>query len=222
MIKEITVAGIKLNNYSALENLTHIGNNMDNNVFTRIEEVSMKTLLLAKEDEVVKETIEAMDITVIAETGILDAVGQNTILRKREIERRDFFFQLMRILERNGYTVYILGETVKEVESASQYLKDEFSRLKLVGGKATEEVAGADEGIVNAINMVAPDVIVSILPSPMQEYFFSEHKSMIFTKIWYGIGADKLTGGKHTLGAQILKWLREKKLRNIIEREEVL
>lgn len=63
MIKEITIAGIKLNNYSALENLTQIVKNLQNNVFTTVEDVYMKTILLAKEDESVKETLESMDIT---------------------------------------------------------------------------------------------------------------------------------------------------------------
>lgn len=63
MIKEITIAGIKLNNYSALENLTQIVKNLQNNVFTTVEDVYMKTILLTKEDESVKETLESMDIT---------------------------------------------------------------------------------------------------------------------------------------------------------------
>lgn len=220
MIKEIIVAGIKLNSYSTLENLTHIGNNLDSNVFTGIEDVYMKTLLLAKEDEVVRKAIESMDVTIVAENEILDAVGENTILRKHEIERREFFFQLMRILERNGYTVYILGETTKEVEETCQYLSDEFSRLKIVGAKALEENSGADEGVVNDMNMIAPDVVISVLPSPMQERFFLEHKSMLSAKIWYGAGSEKIIGRKHTFGAMLMKKLREKKFKNMIEREE--
>ena len=39
MIKEITVAGIKLNSYTALENLTQIGRRLDNNVFTTVQEI---------------------------------------------------------------------------------------------------------------------------------------------------------------------------------------
>ncbi|MBQ6844994.1 MAG: WecB/TagA/CpsF family glycosyltransferase [Agathobacter sp.] len=220
MIKEITVAGTKLNSYTTLENLTRIGNNLDNNVFTGIEEVYMRTLLMAKEDKVVKEALESMDVTIVAENEILDAVGENTILRRHEIERREFFFQLMRILERNGYTVYILGDEVKEVEETCQYLTDEFSRLKLVGAKALEENQGSEEGVVNDINMIAPDVIISILPSPMQEGFFVEHKSKFSARIWYGAGYHKITGGKHTLGAKLVKKFREMKLKNIIERDE--
>ena len=219
MIKEIIVAGIKLNNYSVLENLTQISKNLEANVFTTIEEIYMKTILLAKEDESVKETIESLDVTVIAEAGILDAVGQATILRKAEIERRDFFFQLMKILERNGHTVYILGETEKEVTAASEYIADRFPRMKMAGSKALEEIVGAEIGVVNDINMIAPDVILSLLPSPVQEQFLKEHKTMFLAKIWYGISPEKFMEQRVTFWDKCVKFIRKYTLRRYIQED---
>lgn len=220
MIKEITVAGIKLNSYTALENLTKIGNRLDSNVFTTVEEVYMRTLLLAKEDEVVKNTIESLDVTVIAENGVWDAVGENTSLRRREIEKREFFFQLMRILQRNNYSIYVLGQTLQEVALSCEYIAEEFPRLNVVGAKALEECIGADEGIINDINMAAPDVVISVLPSPMQEHFLAEHKAMMSTRLWYGIGSGMISGQKHSLKYMILKKLREYKLMNYVKDED--
>ena len=222
MIKEIIVAGVKLNNYSVLENLTQIAKNLETNVFTTIEEIYMKTILLAKEDETVKDTLESMDITVISEIGILDAVGQATILRKAEIERREFFFQLMKILERNGHTVYVLGEAEKEVSEACQYIADEFPRMQVIGSVALAEIAGAEDGIVNDINMLAPDVIISILPSPMQERFLKEYKAMFLAKIWYGIGAEKIAGTRLTFLAKIKKFFRKLILNRYVKEEEAI
>ena len=219
MIKEIIVAGIKLNSYTALENLTNIGKRLDNNVFTAIEDVYMRTLLLAKEDEVVKEVIESLDATVIAENGVWDAAGENTSLRRREIERREFFFQLMHILERNKYSVYILGEESQEVSDAAEYIAGEFPRLNVVGTAALEECVGADEGIINNINLLAPDVIISVLPSPKQEHFFAENKKMLSTRLWYGIGSKKIAGQKHSLKYLILKKLRKYKLMDYVKKE---
>ena len=62
MIKEIIVAGIKLNNYTAIENLFHMHEYMEKNRFVTVQEIYMKTLLLAQEDEVVKTAIENIDI----------------------------------------------------------------------------------------------------------------------------------------------------------------
>ena len=220
MIKEIIVAGIKLHNYTVLENLTQIAKNLEANVFTTIEEVYMKTILLAKEDESVKETLESIDVAVIAETGILDAVGQSTILRRAEVERREFFFQLMKILERNGYTVCILGDVVKEVGTASQYIAEEFPRMKVVGVQVLDEVTDTEDKVVNDINMLAPDVILSVLPSPKQELFLKEYKRMLLAKIWYGVGAQKIVGVRLTFSAKIMKFLRKHTLKRYIQEEK--
>ena len=198
MIKEITVAGIKLHNYNVLENLTRITRNLEANVFTTIEEVYMKTVLLAKEDESVKEVLESIDVTVIAETDILDAVGQATMLRRAEIERREFFFQFMKILERNGYTMYILGDDSKEVENAQQYIAESFPRMKVVGTQVLDKESGAEDKIINQINMIAPDVILSVFQSPVQEYFLMKYGKMLLAKIWYGIGVQKISGERLT------------------------
>lgn len=220
MIKEIIVAGIKLNSYTALENLTNIGRRLDNNVFTTVEDVYMRTLLLAKEDEAVREVVESLDVTVIAENGVWDAAGENSSLRRREIERREFFFQLMHILERNKYSVYILGEETQEVAVACEYIAGEFPRLEVVGTAALEECVGADEGIINNINLLAPDVIISVLPSPKQEHFLAENKRMLSTKLWYGIGSGKIAGQKHSLKYILLKMLRKHRLMDYVKRED--
>ena len=220
MIKEIIVAGIKLNSYTALENLTEIGKRLDANVFTTVEEIYMRSLLLAKEDSLVKETIEALDVTVIAENGVWDAAGENSGLRRREIEKREFFFQLMRILQRNHYSIFVLGKTVQEVTESCEYIAEEFPRLQVVGAQALEECVGAEEGIINDINMAAPDVVISVLPSPNQEYFLAEHKAMMSTRLWYGIGSGKIAGQKHSLKYMLLKKLRKYRLMNYVKNEE--
>ena len=219
MIKEFTVAGIKLNSYNALENLTQIGKNLDNHVFTAVEEIYMRTLLLAKEDETVKEVVEALDITVIAENGVWDAVGENTSLRRREIERREFFFQLMRILERNKYSIFVLGEDSQEIAQTSEYIAEEFPRLNVAGMVALAECSGAEEDVINDINTIAPDVIVCVLPSPMQEHFLANHKAMLSTRLWYGIGSGKIAGQKHSLKYMFLKNLRKYRLMNYVRDE---
>ncbi|MBR3811676.1 MAG: WecB/TagA/CpsF family glycosyltransferase [Agathobacter sp.] len=220
MIKEITIAGIKLNSYTAMENLTRIGENLDNHVFTTVEEVYMRTVLLAKEDEVVKEVVEALDVTVIAENGVWDAAGENTSLRRREIEKREFFFQLMRILERNKYSVFILGKENQEIAQTCEYIAEEFPRLNIMGMATLADSTGADEGIINDINTIAPDVIISVLPSPIQEHFLANHKAMLSTRLWYGVGSGVIVEQKHSLKYMLLKNLRKRRLMNYVKDEE--
>lgn len=213
MIKEINVAGIKLNNYSVHEQLMQVEKNMVENVFTSIEDIYMRTLLYAKEDEIVKSEIESMGITVIADAEILEAAEASTILGKREIETREFFFQLMKRVERNGMSVFIVGDSHKDALVALEYLREEFPRMILKGYRLMDESIASHENVINEINMIAPDVIVSVLPSPDQEHFLADHKGMISAKIWYGLGRGKIDGQKHSLSTMFWKKFRLYKLK---------
>lgn len=91
MIKKIDIAGIQVDNYTVRESIMLVEKNMSRQIFTTLEEVNMQMLLLAETDERMRESLEKLDYSVIAETGILNAVGENSIQRKREIEDHDFY-----------------------------------------------------------------------------------------------------------------------------------
>ena len=219
MIKEINVAGIKLDNYSVRESMMMLEKALSTGMFTIVEEVNMKTLLLAQENEVVKEAIESVDMAVIADADILKAVEEPSLQRRAETEENAFFFQLMKRLDRNKKSVFLLGQTEEEIKIAEEYINDEFSHILIVGKQALENCSGATEGIVNNINMVVPDVIISVLPTPIQEEFLVEYKDMISTNLWYGIGQDRFGVQKRSLKSIVLKWFRSRKLMEYIKKD---
>ena len=104
MIKKIDIAGIQLDNYTVREMIMKIDRCMSERAFTTVEEINMDTLHLAASDDEVKQAIEVLDYTVIAETGILSAASADTLQRRHEIEDHDFFYELMKRIERNHKT----------------------------------------------------------------------------------------------------------------------
>ena len=104
MIKTIDFAGIVLDNYSVRETIMNVEKNMSDQGFHTIEEVNMDTLMQAETDEVIKDALQMAEHTVIAEAGILDAVGAGSYQRRHEIEHHDFFYELMKRIERNHKT----------------------------------------------------------------------------------------------------------------------
>ena len=75
MIKTIDFAGIELDNYTVREMIMNVEKDMSDHGFHTIEEVNMDTLMLAETDELVRKAIGFAEHTVIAENGILEAVG---------------------------------------------------------------------------------------------------------------------------------------------------
>ena len=220
MIKEICVAGIKLGNYTVRESLMRIDRAFYENNFTTVEEVYMRSLFLAREDQVVKQVIESMDVIVIAEMGILDVAGEKNLQRKYEIEENEFFYQLLKRIERGNKKIFLLGEIEKEIELAREFILDEFPKVTIAGALALSKCVGDEESVINEINTQTPDVIISVLPSPKQEHFLHCHKDKLSANLWYGIGDGKFAKRRHRITTALIKLFRVKKLMKYIKRYE--
>ena len=48
--------------------------------------------------------------------------------------------------------------------------------------------SGLEESIINEINSVEPDCILSVLPYPAQESFISDAKALLNARVWIGFG----------------------------------
>lgn len=142
MIKTIDFAGIELDNYTVREMIMNVEKDMSDHGFHTIEEVNMDTLMLAETDELVRKAIGFAEHTVIAENGILEAVGAGSYQHRHEIEHHDFFFELMKRVERNHQTVFVIGDTAEHVEKTCAFCQSilenarswEQKRLKTVRG----------------------------------------------------------------------------------------
>ena len=110
MIKSVDFAGIQLDNYTVRETIMNVEKNMSDHGLHTIEEVNMDTLMLADSDDTVRAALDFVEHTVIAENGILEAVGAGSYQRKHEIEHHDFFYEMMKRIERNHKTVFIIGD----------------------------------------------------------------------------------------------------------------
>lgn len=212
MIKTIDFAGIVLDNYSVHETIMNVEKNMSDHGFHTIEEVNMDTLMQAETDEVIKDALQMAEHTVIAEAGILDAVGAGSYQRRHEIEHHDFFYELMKRIERNHKTLFVIGDSMERVEQMCERIADRNPKCEIVGMEALDECSGATDAVVNEINALAPDVILSIIPSPQQEHFLMENREKMSAELWYGLGKIELGKQGSRLALKIRKLVRTHKL----------
>ena len=179
MIKTIDVAGIELDNYSVRETIMNVEKNMSDNGFHTIEEVNMEMLLQAESDEVIREALASVEHTVIAERGILEAVGADSYQRKHEIDHHDFFYEMMKRIERNRKTIFVVGEKMEQTEQMCERIMDLYPKCEVIGAEAIEECSGNLDALINEINSQTPDVIISVIPSPLQEHFLVENREKL-------------------------------------------
>lgn len=205
MIKKIDILGLQLDNHTVREAMMQVERYLNDDVLNTIENISMKTLLAAEEDPVVREAVETMDLTVISEKEIIQAAGVATMQRVQETKEKDFAVEFFRRVERNRKRVFLLGETAADIARVKGELNTRFPKAVFAGEYALEQCVGDFDAVINEMNITAPDVILSILPTPGQEHFLMEHKDKIHANIWYGAGELEIPEKKRRCIGRIIK-----------------
>lgn len=189
MIKKVDILGIQLDNYTVREAIMCAERYLSNDVLNTIESISHQMLIASQTDAVSRSVIGSLDLAVIGEKEILQAVGLESMQRTREIEENDFYFEFFKRIERNKKSVFLLGETEERLDELKKEFAQRFPKLIFAGEYAIEKCVGDLEAVINDMNATTPDVIVSVLPPPLQEHFLYEHRDKMNASIWYGIGA---------------------------------
>lgn len=216
MMKKINVGDLELNNSTVRESIMIVERAIAEQGFVAMEEVTLRTLLMADEDEKVSEGLREVDHTVIADVEILQAAKQQNMQRKFEIQDHTFFFELMKRLERNGKRVFLLGDSSAVIEERIQFIASRFPKLSIVGTGALKDMLDNTDSIINDINSLSPDAVISLLPAPYQEVFLLENKGKISTNFWYGMGEIDPSEEKVGLFARLKKWRLKKDLEKAI------
>lgn len=212
-MNKVDILGIHIQIYSAKEALRLCIGFLKNGAANTVYFLSAQALVAAGSDAALKEQIESMDIVMPTTADILEAAEPPIKGRSREteIENVVFFRELMALIFRGRKKVFYLAETTKEVEGFLRRYNGAVNGLQVVGTYAYEELTGNEESIVNEINVLAPDVIISELPTPIQERFLFEKRKMVNASLWVALSGEIFLENKETR-------VRFAKLRRIIQK----
>lgn len=188
MVKKIEILGISLDNYTVKEAMLQIEDYWTYTKMSTVETISMETLVKAQTDDLLKICIENLDLAIICDKEILKAAGVTSAQRMRETAENEFFNEFMKQVMRSHRTVYLLGDTSEQTKLLQSFLKESYGKLKIAGTYALSECSGDYDAVINEVNIAVPDLILSVIPIPKQEYFLQEHKGKFNAKVWYGLG----------------------------------
>lgn len=191
MKKKIEILGLPIDNYSVREAILLAEGYLNSNSMSIIETVSMRALNEAETSEAVAKTIEEADLTVIGEKEILTVAGIMTPQREKEITEHEFFHEFMKRVVRNHKRIYLIAQQRDVLEHFEQYMEEGYPKRIQVGSTVLDECSGGLENVINEVNGESVDVLISLIPSPVQEEFICECKDKLSTQIWYGLGAYK-------------------------------
>lgn len=206
-MKVIDVLGMHITDYPLKEaiklSLKFISGGAMNTIFY----VSSQVLVDAGESRQQKEWLESMDMILYGEPTVLDVLGENSRERKNEIKQDAFLHEFIKKIARGKQTVYLIMDSEEKAEQLTNYLKELHGSVNVVGKYIFDgEQTTADE-LVNELNDVSPDVIISKLPNIVQQQLICENRHMINASVWVALLYERVAGKKNITFGPKLGWL---------------
>ena len=192
MIKQIQLLGMTIPNYSLREELQLAQDALRDEKLRLLLTVSMQSLIKvsSSQSQQIKECVEQADLVVVEDPEILSIAGINSSQRIREAQDHLFFTELLKRLQRGQKQVYLVASKNAALEKIHEILADRYEKLHIVGQYSIEDYPDDLDRMINEINSAAPDVIISVMPTPQQEEFLVANRSKLMAKLWYGLGEN--------------------------------
>jgi len=185
-MKEMKVLGLSLKDYSVKEAMKMVDGFLKTAKVDTVSFLSMDNLMEAVNDSEYKTWLEEMDLLVPISKEILTAASITSRHRLREVEDNKFVKEFGEKLSREKRSVFILGEKEEDIIQLKDHLENVSKGIKVVGTFVIEDEIN-DDKVVNEINFLFPDVVLSVISKKKQERFVYTNKDNINARLFVSI-----------------------------------
>ncbi len=195
MERKIEVCGMQLDNLTADEALRTVKGYFGKGRIYVVMYIYAELLKQLVQEEDFRQTVlDTTDLTVIGEKAVADVLEEPCELTDEEMAGQAVANRILQYCTKHQKTVFWLGESEEFYEIFRAYADKEFTQLRVVGAFAVgdEKSIEIEDEVVNEINRVSPDVIVSKLPGGYQEQFIARQKSKLNAQVWLGLSSKTM------------------------------
>lgn len=188
ILKEtISVLGVELNYVSCEDADALIEEYLNNDVLNTLCVVTKEMLVYAGEHPDYRASLEDMDLHVVIDKDIFTAAGivEEHLLKKADDQQIWNLFIADTARERKS--CFLLAQTEEDTRILKEELLAKCPDLLITGTYAAQRAAQDPEVIVNEINGVLPDVVISAMSQPDQELFIFSQRKKLSAKVWFGL-----------------------------------
>lgn len=185
MEETIKIFGIEIENITAKETMKKAVEMLDQEGLSLVELLTMDTLLLGQDDAELKEAVGEMDLVLSGSAELYEAAEIQEARCLQRPSERPFIQMFLKYLQKSKKRVYLLTESEPEKEILLSMLEEKFRGMMIVGSGAFPEEC-SDEMVVNEVNGLEADCILSVLPSPRQELFAVRNRALLNVHMWLG------------------------------------
>lgn len=221
-MKRYSILGVSLFDHAARESIRLTETFLNSGVLNTAVSLTSQMLSQAAQDEELKTLLETTDLTFCAEKDILEAAGIAAAGRAREIENQIYLRLFLRRLAKRQDRVYLLGGDTRQAEALLEMLVTEQGGLNIIACRSYEEYDSQPERLMNAINEMAPRVILSRMDWPADLKQMHEGRRYLNAELWMALSEKSLSHrSKQTFLEGIWKKLFQKKVNEYNEEQAV-
>lgn len=196
MENKIDIFEIDIDALTAKDTLKRIVQFMESETVSTVEILTLELLVQGQDDLQWREKMQKLDLVLPGEKEILEAAKKAPGLSERaaehnghlmkELEKRVFLKMLFKYLQRTRKKVFLLAGQETDLLLLQEKLRTYAKGFLPAGHAILPEDGGRKDSVINEINGVEPDCIISVLPYPEQENFISEAKALLNARVWIG------------------------------------
>ena len=211
MENKVDILGFLIDKYSVDEMLEIVRRQWDEQGLLTYGLITMNLLMAAREDEILANYIQSLDLSIIGEPEVLKAAKIEEEAMLQEVTNHEFLGAFFMYVINYGNTVFVLGETKEEADVLKKHLEETYEGLKIAASDfLCGETADGEDRVINEINSVSPEVILTCSQSLSMERFAEENRKKVNARIWMSLGSHANLQTESGLKSNWLSKLLEK------------
>lgn len=190
-MRKMEVLGITMQDLTLRESMKKVEQFLKERKVCTIALITMKGLIIAQDSPAIKDWMSNLDMTVPIDADILRAADIHHHSRINDVEEDAFIVEFLKKMVRQKKTIYLLSQSEAGLKKMEDELRDAQDGLQVIGRCSLDSLEHDDDFVINDINLKAPDVLISNLPSPVREEFLANHHMKMNVSVWLMIRADR-------------------------------
>lgn len=221
MERKINVLGVWADNCSAKDAMRACVDYSYTDALNVVEILTADVLVQSKLTDGVKQNIEEADLVLVGDKVILEAAGIKDHQKLQEVEKGVFLKMFLRFLCKSGRRLFLVSDSREELDEFHAFLKEHHPEMLIVGEAVVPEDESGDDMILNQINGLEVDCILSELSVGRQEAFIARNRNLLNARIWMRTGKTPGAGSNfQRFGNTLVYLFRKYILLKEIQREK--
>ena len=231
MENRIDIFDIGIDALTAKDTLKKLVQYVESETLNTVEVITLELLIQGQGDQKWKEQMREMDLVLPGERDILDASEKAAGLLDdpqsldghlmKELEKKLFFKMFLKYLQRSQKKVFLLAGSEEDLSLLDKAVRPYMRGMIRSGSAVLPMDSGRKESIINEINSVEPDCILSVLPYPVQEGFISDAKALLNARVWMGFGLSLIQEGQEKRPVRKLRrFFLKRTFQHLVDRQD--